>query len=101
MVIGGLFDGYDVGIGVSQPLSFRGGAHALETIFEKLGSASEECGDTPERGRWALGLCAGVCQHRLAKNLVDDMGMRGGPCNRCSEHFLVVSHAVLWYALSI
>ena len=69
--------------------------------FEKLGSASEECGDTPERGRWALGLCAGVCQHRLAKNLVDDMGMRGGQCNRCAEHFLVVSHAVLWYALSI
>lgn len=55
MVIGGLFDGYDVGIGVSQPLSFRGGAHALETIFEKLGTASEERGDTPERGRWVLG----------------------------------------------
>lgn len=69
--------------------------------FEKLGSASEECGDTPERGRWALGLCAGVCQHRLAKNLVDDMGMRGGPCNRCSEHFPVVSHAVFWYVLTI
>ena len=40
MVIGGLFDGYDVGIGMSQPLSFRGGAHALEMIFEKLGTAS-------------------------------------------------------------
>jgi hypothetical protein len=55
VVIGGVFDGDDVGIGVSQPLSFRGGAHALETIFEKLGSAPEERGDTPERGRWILG----------------------------------------------
>ena len=55
MVIGGLFNGYDVGIGVSPPLSFRGGAHALETIFEKLGTAPEKRGDTPERGQWVLG----------------------------------------------
>jgi hypothetical protein len=55
---------YDVGIGVSQPLSVRGGVHALEKIFEKLGSAPEVLVDTSERGMvgsWDVSLLLPTC----------------------------------------
>ena len=101
-MIGGLFDGYDVGIGVSQPLSFRGGAHALETIFEKLGTASEERGDTPERGRWVLGSELAFANTDLSRawSTTCESGC-GNPSVTLPRNKARSFHECPWYTLSI
>ena len=70
--------------------------------FEKLGSASEECGDTPERGRWVLGSELAFANTDLLRawSTTCESGC-GNPSVTLPRNKARSFHECPWYTLSI